>query len=271
MSISELEIKWLNFVKRLRVVGVLLIFVVIPFLAFVMIPIYFIFTMIAVGDISKLNREVKDPYLQSFRSKYIAASIIKLIGSIIVHAGAVIVAFAFFTYYSYYPGYFPYWVPPSVIVFVIGVIIMIIGSAVEVGAWNNLKLFVYHHKEIFPITIHTDTIKKIESLRSGAVLWALGFLGVPILIGWINQLIGYFGISDVAERLTKAEPIAPQTQVYQPPSPPTPPSPPVPPTPLTPSIQEPQTASDIAFCPMCGAKVSKGAIFCGECGVRIVN
>ncbi|GAG35195.1 unnamed protein product, partial [marine sediment metagenome] len=35
MSISELEIKWLNFVRRLRVVGVLLIFVIIPFLGFV--------------------------------------------------------------------------------------------------------------------------------------------------------------------------------------------------------------------------------------------
>ena len=78
MSWSELEIKWLSFVRRLRVVGVLLIFVMIPFLAFVMIPIYFILAMVAVGDISKLNRELKDSYLQSFRSKYIAASILKV-------------------------------------------------------------------------------------------------------------------------------------------------------------------------------------------------
>jgi hypothetical protein len=274
MSISELEIKWLNFVRRLRVVGMLLIFVMIPFIAFLIIPIHFILTMVAVGDVSKLNRELKDPYLQTFRSKYIAASIIKLIGSIVVHAGAAIVAFGYFfhpIFDPYYIGMFPYSIPPTVIVFIIGVIIMIIGSAVEIGAWNNLKLFVYHHKEIFPVIIHTDTIYKIENLRSGAVSWVLGFLLIPIIIGWISQIIGYIGLSNVAERLTKAEPIKPQTQDYQAPSPPTPPTPPTPYIPLSPSTQEPQTASEIVFCPMCGAKVSKGATFCGECGVKLEN
>jgi len=274
MSISELELKWLNFVRRLRVVGMLLIFVMIPFIAFLIIPIHFILTMVAVGDVSKLNRELKDPYLQTFRSKYIAASIIKLIGSIVVHTGAAIVAFGYFfhpIFDPYYIGMFPYSIPPTVIVFIIGVIIMIIGSAVEIGAWNKLKLFVYHRKEIFPISINTDTINKIENLRSGAVAWALGFLGVTIIIGWINQIVGYIGLSNVAERLTMGEPIKPQTQVYQAPSPPTPPTPPTAPLPPSPSAQEPQSVTDIVFCPMCGAKVSKGAIFCAECGVKLVN
>ncbi len=274
MSISELEIKWLNFVRRLRVVGVLLIFVIIPFLGFVMIPIYFILAMVAVGDVSKLNRELNDQFLQDFRSKYIAASICKLIGSIVVHAGALITAFRIFIYGTYSTVYFPfypYYIPPTIIVFVVGFIFMIIGSAVEIGAWNNLKLFVYHRKEIFPISINTDTINKIENLRSGAVAWALGFLGVTIIIGWINQIIGYIGLSNVAERLTMGEPIKPQTQVYQAPPPPTPPTPPSAPLPPSTSAQEPQSVTDIAFCPMCGAKVSKGATFCGECGVKLVN
>jgi hypothetical protein len=277
MSISELEIKWLNFVRRLRVVGVLLIFVIIPFLGFVMIPIYFILAMVAVGDVSKLNRELNDQFLQDFRSKYVAASICKLIGSFVVHAGALITAFRMFIYGTYSTMYFPfypYYIPPTIIVFVVGFIFMIIGSAVEIGAWNNLKLFVYHRKEIFPISINTDTINKIENLRSGAVAWALGFLGVTIIIGWINQIVGYIGLSNVAERLTMGEPIKPQTQVYQAPPQPTPPTPPTPPSaplPPFPSAQEPQSVTDIEFCPMCGAKVSKGAMFCGECGVKLVN
>jgi len=266
MSISELEIKWLNFVRRLRVVGVLLIFVIIPFLGFVIIPIHFILTMVAVGDVSKLNRELKDPYLQSFRSKYITASIIKLIGSIIVHAGALMLAVALNVnpiYDLFYYSFFPRWIiSPIVIVFIVGFVSMIIGSITEIGAWNNLKLFVYHNKELFPVGISYNTTAKVENLRSGAVAWALGFLVITILIGWIHQLVGYFGLSNVAEKRMKAEPIAPKTQAYQAPSPPTPPTPPA---------QEPQQVYDISFCPMCGSKVSIGATFCKECGVKLVN
>lgn len=267
MSNSDFDIKWLKFVGRLRVVGVLLIFIIIPYLAFIMIPIYFIMTMVAMGDVINLNRELKDAYLDTFRSKYILASIIKLVGSITVHVGAAMLAVGQYFSYSFYFGFPGWFFPPSIIVFIVGFIIMIIGSAIEIGAWDNLKLFVYHKKEMFPVSIHSDTLTKVDNLRSGAVLWALGFLVVTIIIGWINQLIGYFGLSSVAERRTKVEPIAYQTQVYQAPPPP---SPPTPPTPPTVPAQEPQPVTDIVFCPMCGAKVSKGALFCGECGVKLV-
>jgi hypothetical protein len=271
MSSSELEIRWLNFVRRLRVVGALLIFIIIPYLAFVMIPIYFIFTMLAVGDISRLNRDLKDPYLESFRAKYLAANILKLFGSFTVHVGAALVAFGYF-FDIYYIGYFP-WLqfPPIAIVFVIGFIVMIIGSAVEIGAWENLKLFIYHHKEMLPENIQRVSITKAENLRTGAVLWTLGFLVVTIIIGWISQLIGYFGLSNVAESQMKIEPIVPKTHTYQAPPPPSPPTPPTPPSPPSQLTQEPQVVKDIVFCPMCGAKVSKGAIFCGECGVKLAE
>ncbi|GAG64024.1 unnamed protein product, partial [marine sediment metagenome] len=84
MSISDFELKWIKFTKSLRSVGVLLIFVMIPFLAFVIIPIQFILTMVAIRDIKIINHELNDPYLKNFRSKYLAASILKFIGSIIV-------------------------------------------------------------------------------------------------------------------------------------------------------------------------------------------
>ena len=259
MSISDLEIKWLTFVRRLRVVGVLLIFVLIPYLAFVIIPIYFIMTMVAIGDINSINRDLKDSYLKTFRSKYIAASILKFFGSIIVHIGAAMVAVAQFInpiFDPYYFGYFPGLIfAPVVIVFITGFVFMIIGSGVEIGAWDNLKLFIYYNKDLFPVGISYDTTAKVENLRSGAVAWALGFLIITIIIGWISQLVGYFGLSSVAERGSKIDPIAPKIQDYQM---------------LYPPPLEPQPVEIIVFCPMCGSKVSKGATFCAECGVKLV-
>ena len=279
MLTSEIDIKWLTFVRRLRVVGVLLIFIIIPFLAFVMIPIYFILTMVAVGDITKLNRELKDQYLQTFRAKYIAANIIKLIGAITVHTGATIVAFGYFfnhSYYSPYPYYyiFPFGIPSSAIVFIVGFIIMIVGSAVEIGAWDNLKFFIYHNKSMFPERTAFMTTNKVDNLRSGALCWALGFLVVTIIIGWIQQLVGYFGLCSVAEGGAKGETIKSYTYVQQAPSPPTPPTPPTPsysPSPPYSPAQAPQTVNQIVFCPMCGARVTEGALYCGECGVKLQN
>ena len=219
MSISDLEMKWLRFTKRLQSVGVLLIFVMIPYLAFVIIPIQFILTMVALRDINSINHELKDPYLNSFRSKYLTASIFKMIGSMLVHVGAALISFFLIidpifsiSYLSSFSG----WIfAPIVIVFIIGFVTMIIGSGVEVGAWDNLKLFIFYNKEMFPEGLHYDTTS-IEQLRTGALLWALGFLIITIIIGWILQLVGYFGLSNITERGMKIEPIAPVTQNFQP-------------------------------------------------------
>ena len=256
MSISDFELKWIKFTKSLRTVGVLLIFVIIPFLAFVMIPIYFILTMVSLKELKNLNRDLNNPYLHSFRSKYLTASVFKLIGAMLIHVGATMIFFnnigySLIYYYSYY-GLFS----PSIIIFALGFVMMIIGSGVEIGAWDNLKLFIFYSKGLFPERIGSDTTTKIENLRGGALSWALSFLVITILIGWILQLVGYFGLNNVAERLTKPELIAPATQRYQPVSPPT---------------QEQKPIAKKEFCAMCGASVAEGASYCANCGVKIAN
>jgi len=260
MSISDFELKWIKFTKSLRSVGVLLIFVMIPFLAFVIIPIQFILTMVAIRDIKIINHELNDPYLKNFRSKYLAASILKFIGSIIVHVGGVMITVIIIISPIIYPFYLGY--PsvgrfiPAIVLFIIGFVIMIIGSSVEVGAWDNLQLFLYHNKGMFPKSISYRTTNSVENLRKGASLWAIGFLIIPIIIGWIYQLVGYFGLINAIKEGRKIEPIAPKTQDYQP---------------ISPHTQEPQPIDVIEFCPMCGSSVVEGAIYCGECGVKIVN
>ncbi len=256
MKVSDFEIRWIKFTKSLRSVGVLLIFVIIPFLAFVIIPIYFIFAMVSFRNIKDINRELNDGYLKDFSSKYLAASIFKLIGSILVHIGAAMMffiyssGFSLFYYYSYY-GLFS----PSIIIFVIGFVFMIIGSGVEVGAWDNLKLFVHYNEALFPERSNFGTTTKLEKLRGGALSWALGFLVITIFMGWILQLVGYFGLNSVAESRMKMESIVPKTQGYQP---------------LSPPPQEKQPVDKKEFCAMCGASVAEGASYCANCGVKIV-
>ena len=247
MSISNLEMKWISFTENLRNVGVLLIFVMIPYLALVIIPIQFFFIRVALKDIDSINHELNDPYINSFRSRYLMASIIKLIGSMTIHVAGVIIVFILNTELIGGFGFLPWWIIPSTnISLIIGFVIMIIGSSVEVGAWNNLRLLIHHNKELFPETTHYETTANVKRLRSGALLWALGFLFITIIIGWIFQLKGYFGLSKIAKR----------GNIYK----------------INTRItQKPQPVSVNDFCSMCGASVSKGASYCAECGVKIVN
>jgi uncharacterized membrane protein len=262
MASSSLEVKWVDFVKKLRGVGALLFFVFVPYLAFFIIPIQFILTLIAIRDIKNINQELNNSLLYNFYSKYQTATIVKFIGSIVVHLGAALMA-AVITFG--FPHLLPYnGLPPAIVLLIIGFIIMIIGSAVEVGAWDNLKFFIQDHKEMFPARSLYDTISSIENLRTGAFLWALGFLIIPIVIGWIFQLIGYFTLSNVAKWGMKLEPIIPKSQNFEPIS--TMPQI-VQSTPISPP--ETELKNIIKFCPMCGAKISEGAIYCGECGVNL--
>ncbi|MFW9818858.1 MAG: zinc ribbon domain-containing protein [Candidatus Thorarchaeota archaeon] len=266
MSDFDLEIKWVEFVKKLRTIGALLLFVFIPYLAFVIIPIQFILTIIAIKDLKNMNRELNNSFLYNFHSKYLTATIVKFIGSILLHLAAAMIAAVI----TIGPIFDPFFVlpfpglPPAITLVIIGFIIMIIGSSVEVGAWDNLKFFIQDKKDMFPARNLNDTLTSIENLRTGAFLWALGFLIIPIVIGWIFQLIGYFGLSRVAKWGMKLEPITPIKQEYTPIS-----QIPQEHQPVTTITQDLETVDVIQFCPMCGAKVTEGAKYCGECGVNL--
>jgi hypothetical protein len=262
MSSSNIEIQWIEFVKKLRSVGVLLLFVFVPYLAFVIILLQLIVTLVALKDIENMNRELDNSFLYNFYSKYQTAAIVKFIGSIVVHLGAAMLSLVLtsgFLHLLPFNG-----LPPAIILLIIGFIIMIIGSAVEVGAWVNLKFFIQDRRDLFPARNSYDTITSIENLRTGAYLWALGFLIIPIVIGWIFQLIGYFTLSNIAKLGMKLEPITPISQDFKL-IPPTPQK--VEPPLISPPKIEPKDV--IRFCPMCGAKISEGGKFCGECGVNL--
>jgi len=268
MSSSNLEIKWMKFGKNLRNIGGLLILIVIPYIAFIALVVQLILIIILINDMNDINRELKNPHLEEFRSKYLACSIIKFIGAISLNIACVMIAAAFI--FDFSPPFFPttpfgpfVMFIPIIILLIIGFVLMIVGSAVEMGAWDNLKMYIVQNREMFP-KMGVDAIDGVEKLRSGALLWVLGFLIVPIAIGWIFQLIGYFTLGKIAEWepvISKQPDLVPEPQ----PAYISAPAPVAAPAPVF--VQE--VADLIKFCPLCGAKLNMSGKYCGECGTQV--
>jgi len=264
------EINWYNFGKNIRILAVFSILIVIPYFAFIANLIFFIFACIAVSKIKRINNQLRDSYLSSFSSKYLAAAIIKFIGLIILNIGGVIIANRYIFGYSYSYPYFPYipfpfslLVTPVVLTTIIpGCILMTIGCSIEKGGWENLKGFFYNSKDRFSPNIYISGSEGASTLSSAALLWALGFLIVPIAIGYIIYIVGYFKLSALAEGGPTFT-----TQPVSPPIPKVPPKIPVPPpTPESPYSSTAKPKISMNYCPHCGTELEEGGRYCGTCG-----
>jgi hypothetical protein len=216
-------------------------------------------------------------YLENFRSKILAASILNFIGGILIHIAAATTAILFFSRVSqgysnpYSPLYFflTLFYIDNTIIFAVGFIIMIVGGFIEKKGWENFEIFLSQNRKSFPKSIYYEVSESIDNLKSGALLWALGFLIIPIFIGWISKIVGFFKLgcfrdwkAGMPKEFADSDPlvktsIPPPTQIQT-----------ILPTPVQQHyIQQP--ASNTKFCPNCGAKVEGTGKFCGECGSEL--
>jgi hypothetical protein len=97
-------------------------------------------------------------------------------------------------------------------------------------------------------------------------LYALGFLGITIFIGFIFKIVGYFKLAKLNNLIYQSQPKevtsqyrvqyqSEQTQSAQ----------------LAPSeVEIPEKSVEIInFCAHCGAKLSRGGRFCPLCGSEV--
>jgi len=82
---------------------------------------------------------------------------------------------------------------------VIGLIIVIGSAVLEMKAWEILRSFFMENTNLFPPILHRDLVDGCNNLRISAMMYAVGFLIITMLVGIIFQIIGYFKLAKLKD------------------------------------------------------------------------
>ena len=234
---SEANIDWYEWGKKMKIVAIFTILLFIPFVAL-------IFSILALSDIRNVNYKLNNPLLEDFRSKWTTALIFRLIGAAVGIVGMFFPLDFAALMMGNMSGLAPYFAFTG-----IGWIIAIIAGAIEMGAWGSLETFFRQNTTMFPAHISREVEEGSHYLKNAALMYLLSFLIITAFIGWIFSIIGYFKLAKMEMIMTSPMPAGQPTQA---------------PAAATPT---PTPASaNIKYCPNCGADVTGAGKFCGACG-----
>lgn len=242
MSDDELKRLWSEFGKNMHTVGLMM---ALSFIVGVTGIVALIFVFIAIGNLKSINFYLKDARLEEFRSKYIKAFVLRIVGVLVMVGGLVGMFFTGFSGDDWTFLFAP---------IVIGLIIVIAGGAIEMKAWDTLKSFFEDQVDYFPAILHRDLVDGCNNLKTAALMYLIGFLVITLLVGIIFQIIGYFKLAKVKDLITPyyltPTPTANQKLVQTPPS----------------FSQSNPSSNSSKYCPNCGAQIKGTGNFCAECG-----
>jgi len=277
MSHKDVNNKFYEFGKYIRVVAIAAILSIFPFISYAGMVLTAIFVIIASVFLLDINRQLKDATLGEFRSKWLVAVIIRIIGMFIINVcfGIVLTMISNRGVIGIIELITTGWTFPNPalvlligvgVAFFIGYILVIIGASKERSAWKEFYNFIEQNESLFPKVISASAMEGAEKCRTGALMFSLAFLIITPLIGYIFQANGYFKIASFAklgEPYPDLETVQPQPLLISKPK--------IVPKPKTKSISIASTEDVINFCPLCGEKVTPNARFCGSCGTALIN
>ena len=182
---SDIKRAFQDFGKNIHSVALMLALVIpFPFLFIIAL----IFILKALKIIKNVNENLKDQYLFEFRSKFISAFTFWFFGFL-----AFAVFISFFILALMYPLLFNPWY--ILLVAVLIIIILFGGSVSMMRAWENLRAYFDENRDNFPDFIWIEAIKGCENLRIGSKLYLFSIFIVPLVIGYIFQIKGYFKLA----------------------------------------------------------------------------
>lgn len=228
-----------EFGKKMKIVAIMTVLAIIPYLGFILSFIGFVFAIMALSDIRNANNKLKQSSLENYRSKFSIAIVVRIISTVISGVGS---------FYSLGKPFF-FSILISILMLIIFIIINIIAGAIEMDAWRSLTDFFNQNRSLFPTNIALEASEGSDKLRTAALMSVLSFLIITILIGWIFQIVGYFKLAKLEEiiRYTETTPTTPEPSTQQV------------------ALSAP-TPSNTNFCSNCGAKITGEGKFCGKCG-----
>ncbi len=271
MSDEELESLWRDFGKNMNLVAIMTVLTIVTGITGIIAA---IFLFMALGNIKMINYRLNSQYLDEFRSKYITAFVLKFVCIPFLIVGIVLLVFPFGALpmgMGYIPSYYWFNLLIGIVPVVISFILFIISYSIEMKAWDNLKYFLEENRSMFPEHIARETIDGAEKLRTGALLYALGFLIITAIIGFILQVIGFFKLAKLENRYS-------MPTVAKPPMPNAPKAPQPPVTPVAPvsqptkspyAVEEKVVGTRPKFCPNCGSELKGEGKYCPDCGSKI--
>jgi uncharacterized membrane protein len=274
LSDNELESLWRDFGKNMNLVAIMTVLTIVTGITGI---IALIFLFIALGNIKMINYRLNSQYLDEFRSKYITAFILKLVCIPFLVGGIMLIVFPFGAMHygiGYIPSFYLFNILIGLVPLVISFILFIISYSFEMKAWDNLKYFLEENRSMFPEYVARESIDGAGKLRTGALLYALGFLIITAIIGFILQVIGFFKLAKFEQIYNLQSPAKPT--VPRAPTPPQPPQPPVAPaessskaTTSTYAVEEKVVGTRPKFCPNCGSELKGEGKYCPDCGSKI--
>jgi hypothetical protein len=200
--------------------------------------------------LTSANKTIQSDKLDIFISDFKTTTIIRFIVSLLLLPLTVIP--------SLNPGGFKLiFFIPTVVIFLTILVLRIIGGVIERNAWNSFSQFSLMQVKEYPFLYIGQNAT--EKLDNAALCEILSFLLVPMFIGWIYRMIGYFKLADFEDISKKKKD---ESFEYEPAQISSQPSKEID------EVKETEPKKE-KFCPYCGEKLRSGAEFCGNCGTRL--